>query len=274
LDVNGLFLSSGVARDPDYETSRMIDAVKLVRQDFGFKGYIHFKVLPGVSRHLIVEASKYADRMSINVEAPNKSILSQYSTCKDFRNDILKRQSWIQSIHPKSGQSTQVVLSNISTDKDILKLMRYEYEYMALKRVYYSSFIPVPGTALENEPAEPKIRESRLYNVDFLIRLYGYKYKEFLQIMDDEMLPRTDPKLALAKFSFERPLDINESSYGDLIRIPGIGPKTASAILARCKNGKIDSYAQLDALGATVERAKPFISLNGMRQSSLGEFSG
>jgi predicted DNA-binding helix-hairpin-helix protein len=150
--------------------------------------------------------------------------------------------------------------------------MKYEYEEMSLRRVYYSAFSPVEGTALENAPAESKFRESKLYNVDFLIRTYKYRYKEFLSIMDSGMLPRSDPKLALAKLSFDRPVDINESNYEELIRIPGIGPKTASLILARRKKEKICSYAQLDSFGARVDKAKPFIEINGMRQANLGEF--
>jgi len=274
LDVNGLFISSGVAVNPDHATSKMIEAVKMVRKEYNFKGYVHFKVLPGVSKYLIEEASLYANRMSINVEAPNKSVLSEYSTCKDFKNDILKRQSWIKDIGLKSGQSTQVVLSRLSSDKDILKLMHYEYDYLKLKRVYYSAFSPVSGTALENEPAEPKVRESRLYNVDFLVRTYGYKYKEFLRIMDSDMLPRSDPKLELAKIAFDRPVDINESSYEELIRIPGIGPKTAKIILNKTRLEKISSFSQLDSLGVHIDRAKPFIEINGMRQANLGEFMG
>ena len=273
LDVNGLFLSSGVTINPDYATEKMIEAVKIIRNSYNFNGYIHFKVLPGTSRHLIQEASMYANRMSINVEAPNGTILSELSSCKDFRNDILKRQSWIQSINPRSGQSTQVILNKSSTDKDVLKLMRYEYEYMNLKRVYYSAFTPVAGTALENAPAESRVRESRLYNVDFLLRIYGYKYKEFSSIMDNDMLPRGDPKLELAKISFDRPIDVNECDYNQLIHIPGIGPRTATAIITRRQKEKIISYVQLDKLGTTIDRAKPFIEINGMRQSNLGEFA-
>jgi len=269
LDVNGLFLSSAVAGNPDKVTEKMIDAVKLVRYKYHFKGYIHFKVLPGTSYYLIKQASELSNRMSINIEAPNKEVLSELSSCKDYHHDLLKRQAWISKLDLNSGQTTQMIINNMVTDKDVLKMTNWEYNTLNLKRVYYSAFRPVKGTPLENAKPESLSRQNHLYNVDFLMREYNFDLKEFDAIMQDEMLPKEDPKLALAKSNLEI-VNINEASYEELIRVPGIGPKTAKKILN--SKEKIMKYEHLDKLGVTIERAKPFIEVNGKRQKRLNEF--
>lgn len=269
LDVNGLFLSSGVAGDADRTTERMIENVKKLRFKYNFKGYIHFKALPGVSYHLIKEASEYVNRMSINIESPNKSSMAELSSCKDYKNDILKRQSWISRFDLKGGQTTQLILNDISTDKEILKMMDWEYDNLKLRRMYFSAFKPVKGTKFESKEPESISREFHLYNVDFLRRSYGFKLKEFREIMDNGMLPNEDPKLALAKANFDSPLDINEASYEELIRIPGIGPETAKKL----QHTKIKKYEELHKLGGWIKRAKPFISVDGKRQKMLTEFA-
>jgi len=268
LDVEGLFLSSGINGDPNKVTEKMIEAVKILRYEYKFKGYVHFKVLPGTSYELIKQASELSTRMSINIEAPNKAIMSELSSCKDFKIDILRRQAWISKL--TKSQTTQVILNKSSTDKDILKMTRWEYEKIGLKRMYFAAFRPVKGTPLEKEKAEPMSRQNHLYNVDFLVRSYNYSYKELNNIMDDGMLPKEDPKLALAKANFEGHVDINEADYAELIRIPGIGPKTAENILN--SRVKITKYEQLRNFGTQINRAKPFISVDGKKQMRLGDF--
>jgi len=265
-DVNGLFLSSGVAGDPDKTTERMLEAVKLVRQTF--KGYLHFKVLPGTSYHLIKEASQYANRMSINIEAPSKSVLSELSTVKDYKTDILKRQAWVSRMGV--SQTTQMIINNLATDKDVLRMVDWEYSQLKLDRVYYSGFRPVHGTPLENEAPCSINRQNHLYNVDFMIRKYNIASKEFDAILDDGMLPDEDPKMALAKATLDGPSDINECTNEEVIRIAGIGPDTARKIIET--KDRITSFSQLNRFGAWIERAKPFISIEGKRQASLMEF--
>lgn len=269
LNVDGLFLSSGISKDPDTATEKMIESVKLLRTRHQFKGYIHFKVLPGTSYELIKQASEYSTRMSINIESPNKDALSQLSSNKDYKIDILRRQAWISKLNIKSGQTTQMIVNRLSTDKDIIKMTKWEYDAFNLKRMYFSSFQPVKGTALENEKKEPMSRQNKLYNVDFLMREYGYKIKEFNAIMNNEMLPNTDPKMAIAIENFDGHIDINQASYDELIRIPGIGPKTANKILS---SKKITKYEQLHKLGSHINRAKPFIEIGGHRQKMLMEY--
>ncbi len=270
LAVNGLFLSSGVTGDPDKVTEKMIEAVKIVRHKNNFKGYVHFKVLPGTSKEMIKQASELSNRMSINIEAPNKGVMNELSSCKDYKIDILRRQAWVSKLRLGSGQATQMIINNMATDKDVLKMANWEYSTLELKRVYYSAFQPVKGTPLENEKAESLTRQNHLYNADFLLRDYGFKVKEFTTIMDDGMLPHEDPKLALAKANFDSPVDINEATYEELIRVPGIGPTTARRI-SEMKQ-KITKYEHLHNLGGWIKRAKPFIEVDGKRQMSLMEF--
>ena len=268
LDVHGLFLSSAVSGNPDRVTEKMIEAVETLRYKHDFCGYIHFKVLPGTSFHLIKHAAELSTRMSINIEAPSSSVMNELSSCKDYKIDILRRQAWISKLRIPAGQTTQMILNNLATDKDVLKMVDWEYSKLNLSRVYYSAFRPVKGTALENEPAEPLQRQNCLYNVDFLLRKYKFKLKEFQEIMDDGMLPKEDPKLALAKLNFDGPIDPNEASYEELIRIPGIGPKTARKI----RMTKITKYEHLHKLGGQIRRAKPFIVVDGKRQTMIEEF--
>ncbi|MBD3248988.1 radical SAM protein [Candidatus Woesearchaeota archaeon] len=270
LAVEGLFLSSGVSGNPDKTTEKMLEAVKILRYREKFKGYLHFKILPGTSYELIKQASELSTRMSINIETPNKSAMSELSTCKDYKIDILRRQSWISRFNLRSGQVTQLILNKNSTDSDILKMMDWEYKSLNLKRIYFSSFMPVRGTPLEKEKPESLNRQNHLYNIDFLRRGYGFELKEFKEVMKDGMLPDEDPKLALAKTNFQGAIDINEADYEELIRIPGIGPKTAGMILKSKR--EIKKYEQLKQFGASIHRAKPFIEVDGKRQKMITEF--
>lgn len=270
LDVYGLFLSSGIKGDADSATQKMIEAASILRNKHQFNGYIHLKILPGTSYDLIKQAADVSNRLSINLEAPNKSVLSELSTTKDYKIDILRRQAWISKMKLTSGQTTQLIINDMASDKDVISMMKWEYENLNMRRVYYSAFRPVKGTALENKTAEKIERQNHLYNVDFLIRDYGFSTKEFESIMDSDMLPlNIDPKLALAKANITKPIEINEAEYNELIRIPGIGPATAENIL---KTKKITSYLELSHLGARVDAARPFISLEGKRQATLMEY--
>ncbi len=270
LSVGGLFISSGVAGDPDRVTEEMIEAVRIIRREQGFRGYVHFKVLPGTSRELIRQASEMSNRMSINIEAASEGALSELSSCKSYGSDILRRQRWISRLPLRSGQTTQVIVNGLSTDRDMLRMARWEYENVGLRRVYFSAFRPVSGTPLEKEEAEPSWRQNVLYNSDFLMRDYGYTMKDFLSVMDGGMLPRGDPKAEIARATMDGPLEIDGATYGDLIRVPGIGPRTARRILGR--KGRIKSMSDLRSLGGWTRRAAPFIKIRGRRQSSLGDF--
>ncbi len=272
--VEGVFLSSGIMANPDKTTEQMLETVHLLRNKYKFQGYIHFKTLPGTGYDHIKQASEISDRLSINLEAPNKSRLSEISTVKDFKIDILRRQAWIKRMRVPSGQTTQLVVgSSDESDHELLSMINWEYDNIKLKRAYYSAFIPVRGTPLENKKRESLDREHRLYNVDFMLRKYGIKYQEFKGIMDDGFLPKGDPKLHLARATLDDPVDINESSFDQLIRVPGIGPISAQRLLSlQRKNKKIKKYEQLHSMGIVLKRAMPFINVDGKHQTRLSAF--
>ncbi len=270
--VDGLFLSSGIAGDPDRTTESMLEAVRLIRQDF--HGYVHFKVLPGTSYEHIRQASELSNRLSINIEAPNKERLSAFTGIKDFRLDILRRQAWIKRMHPSSGQTTQLIVgATDETDWEILKMVDWEHKNFELDRFYFSAFSPVRHTPLADRKPAPLIREHRLYNVEFLLRKYRFRLDDFRQIMTKhEMLPAADPKTAMADATIDRPVDINEAGYEELLHVPGIGPLTAERIIRAREHGRIRKYEQLHKLGTTVKRAKPYIKVDGKFQSRLTGF--
>ncbi|MBN2052715.1 helix-hairpin-helix domain-containing protein [Candidatus Woesearchaeota archaeon] len=274
--VTGLFLSSGVAGNPDKTTQGMLDTVRIIRQRYNFKGYIHFKVLPGTSYELVKQASELASRMSINVEAPSKARLSELSSVKEMNTDIIKRQSWIKKMNLRSGQTTQMIVgANDETDLEVLKMAKWEYENMNLRRIYYSAFSPVKNTPLENNKAEAKSRSNRLYNTDWLFRIYKYDFKLIREILIDGMLPSKDPKIAIAEKTITEPVDINEAGYEELIRVPGIGHVTAQNIIqmrSEKKEHKLDSK-NLASCGVIIRRAAAFIKINNGTQKRLTAFS-
>lgn len=272
--VNGLFLSSGIAGDADKTTEQMLKTARLLRFKYHFQGYIHFKVLPGTSKELIKQSAELSQRLSINIEAPSKQRLSEISSMKDFKSDILKRQLWIKKTSPSSGQTTQLVVgSSDETDLEILKTVDFELKEFNIARFYFSAFSPAKNTPLENKKPTPVLREHKLYNVEFMLRRYKFGLDDFKLILThNDMLPNIDPKIALANRTLDRHVDINEAQYSELIKIPGIGLKTAEKILAVRKNRKIKKYEELHKLGIAVNRAKPYIKINGKYQKRLTEF--
>lgn len=274
--VEGLFLSSGVLKDPDKTTEKILECIELIRQKYKFRGYIHSKIIPGTSYDLVKRLVEISDRVSINVETSSKSRLSEISPSKSFRTDILRRQSWVRRIAYKklpAGQTTQFIVGAAGeTDIEILKLMSWEYKKMKLKRCYFSAFNPVEKTPLEKKEKTPLWRENRLYQVDWLLRKYNFQVSEIAGIMEEGFLRNEDPKFLLAKQYFDKPLDINESSFEELIKVPGIGLTAAKRISIFRKKNRIKGYQQLKNMGVVLKRAKPFLKINGCYQKNLGDF--
>lgn len=272
--VEGLFLSSAVVKDADRTTEQMIDAIQLIRTQYKFQGYIHFKVLPGTSYDLIKQASEFSDRMSVNLEAPNKSRMSEISSVKDYKIDILRRQSWLKRMKIPSGQTTQLVVGGSDeTDLEILNMIDWEYKNIELKRGYYSAFTPVENTPFENKSKQPLLREHRLYNVDFMMRKYFINLREFKEVMDNGMLPKEDPKVVLARNYFDNPVDVNHADWNSLIRIPGIGPTNAHRILEIQNSKTLITKKHLHNMGVVLKRALPFIKIDGYHQKTLAGFT-
>ena len=280
--IEGLFLSSGVGRDEEKITEKMIDAIRRLRQKHSFSGYIHLKILPGSSRSHIQEAMMLADRVSINLEAASASHLSEICSTKSYESDILQRQRYIQRLMTElrseegqavlpAGQTTQMVVgAGGESDEEIFQRMIFEYDEINVKRTYYSAFSPRQGTLLEARPAEALWRERRLYQMDWLYRVYGFRPSEIRYAFDESgFLPNSDPKMAIAREFLDLPLDPNRASYQQLLRVPGIGPKSARRIMARRKRQPILSRRELAILGVRIRKASPFLKINGWTEATL-----
>ncbi len=273
--IEGLFLSSGAGRDQEVIMEKMIESANLLRNKYNFRGYIHLKVLPGTSLDHIKQAAEPADRLSINIETTSPIYMDEICPTKDYKNDIISRQRYIKNIlkyrNLPGGQTTQLIVGGTDeSDREIFDSIRYEYKKLDMRRVYYSSFHPIGGTAYEKREAQPLWREHRLYQMDWLYRIYNLDEKEIGHAFGDEgYLANTDPKTTIARETFDSPIDPNHASYRELVRIPGIGPKSASRIVIMRKREKIIKREQLRSLGAVVNRARPFIKLNGWCDSTL-----
>jgi putative DNA modification/repair radical SAM protein len=279
--IEGLFLSSGAGRDEDHVTERMVETVRLLRQKHAFSGYIHLKVLPGSARAHIQEAIELADRVSINLEAASASHMSEICASKSYENDILQRQRYIRDMLSDSaknsktflpaGQTTQLVVGAAGeSDEEIFRRVLYEYKEIGVKRAYYSAFSPQRGTSFENRKAQPLWREHRLYQMDWLYRIYHFKPGEICHAFNENgFLNNADPKMAIAREFMDKPLDPNTAAFRELLRVPGIGPRSAQRIVAFRKRQPIVAKAELAAMGVRIKKAAPFLRINGWRDTTL-----
>ncbi len=266
--VKGLFLSSAIYKNPNYSQEETLKTLKILRYKFHYRGYIHYKVLPGASKDLIKEASRLSDRLSINLETCGEKFLKKLTPTKSYQSLLsgLKEISRINEITPlRAGITTQLVIGPAGeTDRDILNLTHQLYRDYKLWRVYYSGFTPLRDTPLESFPRCSPWREVRLYQADFLLRKYGFTSQELPFDENGNLSLEIDPKLAWAERHPESfPLEINETPYENLIRVPGIGKISARRILEVRRHSSIKNLDELRKLGAVVGRARNFITLKG-----------
>jgi predicted DNA-binding helix-hairpin-helix protein len=272
--VEGLFLSSGivgVARTMD----RMIETVELLRQKYGFRGYIHLKLLPGIEPAHIERAIALADRVSVNLEAPNPQRLAKLAPHKEFTHSLmetLRRAAQMireaqQAGRPaaRAGTVTQFVVGPAGeSDRELLSITQSLYDAQILTRAYYSAFAPIPDTPLENVAPTSPLREHRLYQADFLLRHYGFHAKELIYDETGNLRLDRDPKLAWALAHPDRfPVEVNRAGRFQLLRVPGIGPRAADRILTARRQGTIRDVGQLRRLGVDIRRAAPFVLTAG-----------
>lgn len=273
--VEGLFLSSGVAGGGVSTQDRLIDTAEILRTRYGFRGYLHLKVMPGADRAQVERAMQLADRVSVNLEAPTAESLSALAPQKVLLDELLRPLRWVEEIRRNlpgrqgwngrwPSSTTQFVVGAVGeTDRELLRASDYLIHRIGLTRVYYSGFKPVIGTPLENHPAENPWRQNRLYQASFLLRDYGFTLAD-LPLVDGFLPLDTDPKLAWAQLYLrERPVELIRADLPELLRVPGIGPQTARAILTLRRKGELRSSADLRRLGLSLRRAAPFILLNG-----------
>lgn len=267
--VSGLFLSSGVVGDSDSTMARMLETVELLRTTYEYRHYVHLKLLPGISQAAVSTAVGLADRLSINLEAPNTERLTAICPGKNYERDLARPLRWVRQVarpgQVAAGITTQFVVgAGDETDRELLETTWRLHAELRLARAYFSGFAPVPDTPLEGREPAPTVREHRLYQAEFLIRAYGFSLAE---IVFDEagMLPHDrDPKLASALEREELfPVEINTAERSQLLRVPGIGPTTVERILQVRGQHKLTSLRHLELLGARVDRARNFITLGG-----------
>ncbi len=276
--IEGLFLSSGIFKNADFTMERLLLVCKKLRLEQRYNGYIHLKTIPGASEELIKEAGLYADRMSINLEMPTEAGLKLLAPEKNHA-DVIKPLDFVQQNivqfaadkklikHvPKfvpAGQSTQMVIgATPESDKDIMYTANAFYKNFALKRVYYSGYVPISNDSrmpiLGTQP--PLLRENRLYQTDWLMRFYGFKVQEILNDANPNLDVDIDPKLSWAIRNMQHfPVDINKADYKMILRIPGIGVMSAKKIVQARKFGRL-RIDQLKKIGVAYNRAKHFIT--------------
>ena len=274
--IEGLFLSSGVMKSPDYTMERMVRVVEILRTEEHFGGYIHLKIIPGSSSELVRKAGLYADRISVNIELPSQLSLQRLAPQKN-REAILKPMTLIggeiaQSLIERktsrlaprfapAGQSTQMIIgATPETDFQILRLSQGLYKKMNLKRVYYSAFVPVNvDNRLPVLASPPLLREHRLYQADWLLRFYGFSAEEILSDEAPFLEESFDPKTAWALRHPEfYPVDINSADYATLLRVPGIGVISAKRIIA-ARRFSVITEEGMKKIGVVLKRAKYFI---------------
>ncbi len=287
--IEGLFLSSGVVRNPDYTMERLVKIVKDLRTIYHFNGYIHLKSIPGASQELINEAGLYADRMSVNIEIPNEQSLQLLAPEKNFQSVFTPmryiQQGILQSTDDRkkyrhaprfvpAGQSTQMIVGATSdSDNEILHLSSALYRRPSMKRVYYSGFVPVNeyDTRLPALKQPPLVRENRLYQADWLLRFYHFKVDEIVDDAFPNLDLEIDPKLSWALRHPEAfPVDINRADYEMLLRVPGLGVKSAKMILTARRYSRLGT-SHLKQIGVVLKKAQYFITCNELSTQTINE---
>lgn len=267
--IEGLFLSSGIIKSPDYTMEKMIETITLLRKKYHFNGYIHAKAIPGSSNYLIKKLGLLVDRMSVNEEMPTSSGMKLLAPSKDH-SKIEKIMSFVSEnqsrVFTPAGQSTQMIVgAGRESDYDILSKSESLYNNYHLKRVFYSAYVPVnKDKMLPTLSLPPLKREHRLYQADFLLRYYNFKVDSLLDFQNQNFNVLLDPKANWAlRHLDEFPKEINKASYYDLLKIPGIGPTSAKKIVTSRKHFTI-LFDDLGKMGISLKRAKYFILCNGV----------
>ena len=285
--IEGLFLSSGVFRSPDYTCEQLIETLRILRQEYRFGGYIHVKAIPGADSALISRLGLLADRMSVNIELPSETGLKQLAPNKT-KSSILKPMGLISGkirenkhdlalykhapVFAPAGQSTQMIVgATPDSDLQILRLTEGLYKKYRLKRVFYSAYVPVSDSALlppvGTKP--PLQREHRLYQADWLLRFYGFSASEILDENTPSFDPLMDPKCCWALRHMEQfPIDVNRAEYAMLLRVPGIGIKSAKRIVTARREGSL-TFEGLRRLGVVLKRAQYFVTCSGKMMPGL-----
>lgn len=283
--IEGLFLSSAVTKNPDHTMELLIKTLSILRYEYRFNGYIHVKSIPGASQELVTHLGLLADRISVNIELPSENALKTFAPqktkknilapMKQIKNSIINSKEEIAlykhapSFAP-SGQSTQMIIgASADNDKTILTLSQNLYDKFKLKRVFFSAYIPLGKNPLLPVTAPPLLREHRLYQADWLLRFYGFRANELLDDDNPNFSNIIDPKCEWALRHLEMfPVEINKAPYEMILRVPGIGVKSALRIVKARRVGRL-SFDDLKKMRVSMKRAKYFITANGKTYNNI-----
>lgn len=271
--VDGLFLSSGIVPDANTTMEKMLATVERLRLREGYTGYIHLKLIPGASFDYIERAVELADRVSLNLEAPNAERLAALAPEKEFAGSMWGRMAWAAELIRRARATGRRAARSLTTqfvvgpagenDRELLATVARAHRELDLRRAYFSAFSPIARTPFADLPAEDPAREARLYQADFMLRDYGFAAEE-LPYDEFGFLPRDKtPKQAWAERHLFEPIEVNRAPRQVLLRIPGIGPKSADRIMAARRESRLRELAQLRKLGVTVGWAAPYVLLDG-----------
>ena len=284
--AEGIFLSSGIAAGGANTQNKIIDTAEILRKKLGFRGYMHLKIMPGAEKGQGERMMQLADRVSINLEAPNTERLAKLAPHKIFIEELLRPLRWVEEIRRSqpaykfwNGKYPSTVTQFVAggsdeSDLELLTTTNWLMKNVRLTRAYYSAFFPIRDTPLENKAAVDPLREHRLYQASFLLRDYGFDLEEMPFTQNENLPLHTDPKMAWAQQTLKgNPIEINKAERRELLRIPGIGPKHADAILQARRTTKLRDLTALRKMGIIVARVSPFVLLDGRRvESQLAMF--
>jgi len=276
--AEGIFLSSGIAGGSFRTQDKIIDTISILRTRYQYRGYVHLKLMPGAEKAQIEQAMRLADRVSINLEAPNANRLERLAPRKNFVEELLQPLHLVEDIRSHQpatsgwrgrwpSLTTQFVVGAVGeSDLEILSTTNYLNKRFHLARAYYSAFHPVPDTPFENLSAETPEREQHLYQASFLLRDYGFDLEELPFDFAGRLPEKVDPKTAWAQVNLSNlPIEINQASPEELLRIPGIGPKGAKSIIKARRLGALRELGDLRRIGVNPGRLVPFVLLDGKR---------
>ena len=272
--VEGMFLSSGIIKGSVTTQDKIIDTAEIIRNRYGYRGYLHLKIMPGIEYAQLYRIMQLADRVSVNLEGPTQERLNALAPKKNFQRELLHMVQLAEEIrreHPYqmlAGTVTQFVVGAVGdTDHELLSLSNRLYRQYGLTRAYYSGFSPVIQTPFENLPPTDPLREHRLYQASFLLRDYGWNVEDLPFMSDGNIQLELDPKRAWAELHLRySPIDVMKANREQLLRIPGIGPVGADAIIKARRQGRLTDLAHLRKLNIKApEQAAPYILLDGQK---------
>jgi predicted DNA-binding helix-hairpin-helix protein len=278
--AEGVFLSSGVAGGGVRTQDKLLDTAEILRRKYQYRGYLHLKIMPGAEKDQVYRAMQLADRLSVNLEAPNTERLAKLAPHKIFMGELLQPLKWIEEIRRSvpaykfwNGRWPSTVTQFVAggsdeSDLELLTTTTWLNKNVRLKRAYFSAFHPVRDTPMENKAAVDPLREHRLYQASFLLRDYGFDLEDLPFTTNSNLPLSTDPKQAWAQlYLLHAPIEINKADKRELIRIPGIGLKGADAILNARRIGRLKDLSALKRLGVIAERAAPYVLLDGKKSA-------